>query len=81
MGYLVDLTLLVTRLVERVQDRKFAAELRDIQRMIGNLQLEHAALHEQNMTLRIENMQLIEQAAALKQRLPPPGITLLDGGD
>jgi hypothetical protein len=75
MGILVDLTKLVTQLLESVQDRKFAAELREIHRMIGSLQLEHAAVYEQNLDLRtekanlkIENMQLKEQMAARKQR-------------
>lgn len=66
MGVLVDLAKLVTQLLDSVQDRKFAAELREIQRMIGSLQLEHAALHEQNLNLRTENMNLRSENISLR---------------
>lgn len=69
MGAIKDLTDLVARLVESVQDRKFAAELREVQRMIGSIQSEQAAMHEQRMTLITENADLKQKIAALEQRL------------
>jgi len=46
MGAIKDLVDLVTQLNNSVEDRKFALELREIQKMIGGLQSEHADIHE-----------------------------------
>ena len=58
MGALKDLVDLVTQLAGSVQDRKFAAELRDIQSMIGHIQSEHAELHEQRIWLKCKILKL-----------------------
>ena len=69
MGALKDLVDLVTQLAGSVQDRKFAAELREIQSMIGNIQSEHAALHEQSIELMTENAELKQTIASLKEEV------------
>jgi len=69
MGVIKDITDLVTRLINSVQDRKFAAELLEIQRMIGSLQSEQADLHEQRIALMTENAQLKQKIVALEQRV------------
>ena len=69
MGAIKDLVDLVTKLSDNVQDRKFAAELREIQRTIGNLQSEQAALHEQRIALMTENAELKQKVSMLEQRL------------
>ena len=70
MGAIKDITDLVTQLLNSAKDRQFAAELLKIQGMIGRLQSEQAALHEQNMALRTENAELKQQITALKQAKP-----------
>ncbi len=67
MGAIKDLTELVTRLVDSVKDRKFAAELREVQRMIASLQSEQAEAHEQRIALMTENAQLKQKIAAFEQ--------------
>ena len=69
MGALKDLVDLVTQLAGSVQDRKFAAELREIQSMIGSIQSEHAALHEQRIELMTENAELKQTIASLKEEV------------
>jgi predicted nuclease with TOPRIM domain len=69
MGTITDLTSLVTQLVDRIEDRKAAADLREIQRMIATLQSEQAKLHEDNIELRTENADLKQQNASLQQQL------------
>ena len=69
MGTISDLTMLVTKLVDRIKDRKAAADLREIQQMIAALQSEQAKLHENNIELRAENMNLREQNLSLQQQL------------
>jgi hypothetical protein len=51
MGAIKDLVDLVAQLNERVEDRKIASELRDVQNMIGAIQSEHAEIHEQRIKL------------------------------
>lgn len=75
MGAIKDLVDLVTQLNNSVEDRKFAGELREIQKMIGGIQSEHAAIHEQRIQLLTENAEhkqviasLKEEIAALKQQ-------------
>jgi hypothetical protein len=69
MGAIKDLTDLVIRLLEKADDRKFAAELREVQKMIASIQSEHAAIHEQRIALMSENADLKQQIANLKQQL------------
>ncbi|HYT60243.1 MAG TPA: hypothetical protein VEL06_08730 [Haliangiales bacterium] len=69
MGALVDLTNLTTKLIESVKDRKFAADLREIQRMIASLQSEHASIHESRIALMTENAELKRKLAALELRV------------
>lgn len=72
MGTIVDLTNLVTRLIDSVQDRKFAGELREIQRMISNLQSEQAVLHERNISLMRENEDLRKSILSLQMKEAQP---------
>jgi len=69
MGTIKDLVDLVTQLTNSVQDRKFAAELREIQKMIADIQTEHAALHEQRIELMTENAELKQTIATLKEEI------------
>lgn len=69
MGAIKDLVDLVTQLTNNVQDRKFAAELREIQKMIADIQTEHAALHEQRIELMTENAELKQTIASLKEEI------------
>lgn len=69
MGAIKDLVDLVTQLTNSVQDRKFAAELREIQKMIADIQKEHAAIHEQRIELMTENAELKQTIASLKQEI------------
>jgi predicted nuclease with TOPRIM domain len=69
MGTITDLTSLVTQLVDRIEDRKAAADLREVQRMIAVLQSEQAKLHEDNIELRTENADLKQRNASLQQQL------------
>jgi len=69
MGAVKDLVDLVTQLSNNIDDRKFAAELREIQSMIGGIQSEHAALHEQRIALMTENAELKQKIAGLQQQI------------
>lgn len=69
MGVVKDLVDLVAKLNDSVQDRKFAAELREIQGMIGSIQSEHAELHEQRISLMTENAELKQEIASLQQKI------------
>jgi predicted transcriptional regulator len=69
MGAIKDLVDLVTKLSDSVQDRKFAAELREIQRMIGGILSEHAELHESRIALMTENEKLKKEIPALQARI------------
>ena len=66
MGAVKDLVDLITQLSNSIEDRKFAAELRDIQGMIGGIQSEHAAMHEQRIELMTNNAELKQIIASLK---------------
>lgn len=72
MGTIKDLVDLVTQLSSSVQDRKFAAELRQIQSMIGSIQSEHATIYEQNFKLKTENSELKQQLSALQIHVSAP---------
>ena len=69
MGAIKDLVDLVTQLNNSVEDRKFAAELREIQSMIGGIQSEHAEIHEQRIELMTENAELKQVIASLKEEV------------
>lgn len=69
MGVIKDLVDLVTQLNNSVEDRKFAGELREIQSMIGTIQSEHAAMHEQRIQLMTENAELKQVIASLKEEV------------
>lgn len=69
MGAIKDLVDLVTQLSNSVKDRKFDAELREIQGMIGGIQSEQAALHEQRIALMTENAELKKQIATLQKEI------------
>jgi len=69
MGAIKDLVDLVTQLTNSVQDRKFAAELREIQKMIADIQTEHATIHEQRIELMTENVELKQTIASFKQEI------------
>lgn len=69
MGTIKDLVDLVTQLSSSVEDRKFAAELRQIQGMIGGIQSEHAAIHEKRIELMTENASLRQTISSLEQKI------------
>lgn len=62
MGAIKDVVDLATQLSESVQDRKFAADLMQIIRLINTIQSEQAALTE-------NNIQLMSDKAALERRI------------
>ncbi len=69
MGAIKDIVDLTTKLVDSVKDRKFAAELRELQRMIGGFQSEQAELHESRIALLSENAELKTKVSALQDSL------------
>jgi len=69
MGTIKDLVDLITKLSESVKDRKFAAELREIQRMIGTIQSEQAELREQRIRLMTENEELKKKISSLQDEI------------
>ena len=66
VNYLADL---VTKLSDSVQDRKFAAELREIQRIVESLMSEQAELHESRIELMTDNEKLKKKIPALEARI------------
>ena len=81
MGAIKDITDLVTQLSNSVKDRRFAGELLKIQSIIGTLQSEQAALHEQRIALITENAELKQKIAGLEQRLAQPKQVDLQSGE
>ena len=69
MGAVKDLIDLLTQLANKVQDRKLAAEVTTIQRLILELQSEHAELHEANIELREERLGLKERIQKLEAEI------------
>jgi septal ring factor EnvC (AmiA/AmiB activator) len=69
VGAVKDLVDLVTQLSNSIQDRKFAAELRQIQIMIGSILSELAEIHEQRIALPTENAKLKHKIATLNQKI------------
>lgn len=69
MGAIKDLTDLTVKLIDSAKDRKFAGELREIQRMVAALQSEHADIHEKRISLMTENAELKQRIAGLEMAL------------
>ena len=69
MGVIKDVTDLVIQLAERVENRNFAADLRQIQSMIGEIASENAGFHERNIELMEENARLRRTIVSLKEQV------------
>lgn len=69
MGAIKDVVELMSQLANRVQDRKLAAELNNIQSLVLSIQAEQAALHESNTDLREERLTLKERIKKLEAQL------------
>ncbi len=69
MGAIKDLVDLVTQLNASVKDRKFTNELRQVQSMIGEIQSEHAQIHEQRISLMTENAELKQTIVSLNEEI------------
>ena len=69
MGTIKDLLYLVTQLVNSVEDRKIASELREIQTFALTLQSEQASLHEVNIKLREEKIKLSDKIGRLERKI------------
>lgn len=69
MGAIKDLVDLVTQLSNNIKNRKFAAELREIQGIISSIQSEHATMHEQRIDLMTKNAELKKTIVALKNKI------------
>ena len=69
MGTIKDLVDLATQLVNSVEDRKIAAELRGIQTLALTLQSDQASLHEANMKLREEKIELSDKIRSLERKI------------
>jgi hypothetical protein len=69
MGAIKDLTDLTVKLIDSAKDRKFAGELREIQRMVAALQSEHADIHEKRIALMAENAELKQRIGTLQTEL------------
>ncbi len=75
MGTIKDLTDLVTQYIESVDDRRFAGELREIQKMIIAIQREQSVLQKQNASLQSENIELKKQIHALEATSSEAGMS------
>lgn len=64
----VALTNLVTKLVQRITDRKSAAELREVQMMVNTLASENFGLQQKNLQMQTELAELQQVIARFKQR-------------
>ena len=69
MGTIKDLVDLATQLVNSVEDRKIASELREIQTLALTLQSEQASLHEANIKLREEKIELSDKIRSLERKI------------
>jgi hypothetical protein len=59
---------LITGLVEKIQDRKLAAEMREISVLVSKLQSEHFDLQNSALEMRSETMELKHKLAALQKQ-------------
>ena len=69
MGTLKDVVDLTKELIERTENRAFAADLLEIQSMIGEIQSEQARIQEQNIQLMEENVELKQTIDSLKEKV------------
>jgi len=69
MGTIKDLTDLTVKLIDSAKDRKFAGELREIQRMVAAIQSEHADIQEKQVALMMENAELKQKVASLQMQI------------
>ena len=69
VGLIKDVTDLATQLADRVQDRRFVSDLREIQSMIGEIVSENAGLHERNIELVRENETLRRTIDSIEERI------------
>ncbi len=68
MSTIKEIIDLATQLSNKIEDRKFAGEVREILKMAGNLQSEHSEIHEKNFKLMQENAELRKEIIALQQQ-------------
>jgi len=68
MSAIKDMIDLITQLSSKVEDKKFAGEVREILKMAGNLQAECAEIRESNFRLMQENAKFQQLIASLKQQ-------------
>lgn len=66
MGTIKDIVDMATQLANSVEDRRVAAELNNIQKMILAVQSEQAAQHEKNMALNEERNSLLQRIRDLE---------------
>ena len=78
MGVIKDVTDLAIQLAERVENRNFAADLRQIQSMIGEIAAENAGFHERNIELMEENARLRRTIVSLKEQVAALGVLAAD---
>ena len=69
MGIIKDLVDLTTQLLNRMEDRKIASELREIQTLALTLQSEQTSLHEANIKLLQEKIELNNKIRSLEQKI------------
>ena len=68
-GTIKALNDLLTRLVQSIQDRQFAAELREIQSLVQALNTENFALRNECLKLKSDNLVLKETIAKFQNRM------------
>lgn len=69
MSAIKDIMDLVTQLRNSVQDRKFAAEITQIQSLVSAVQLENSSTISENLDLKTENFELKNENSILGQRI------------
>jgi hypothetical protein len=69
MGNIKDIIDLTTQLANSVKDRKIASDLNDIQQLILALQSEQADLHEKNIKLREDKLDLNDRIQKLEKEI------------
>lgn len=68
MSTIKDIIDLTTQLSKSVKDRKFAAEISQIQSLISTVQLENASLMSENLELQKKIFELEKNISNLKDR-------------
>ena len=69
MSIIYDYIVCYTTLANSVQDRKIASEINQIQSLTLDLQSEQAQLHETNIKLREERIELVEKIQSLEAEI------------